>query len=731
MLSVVSTEHRKRPPPRVALRDILRVTWPQLCAVLVLLLLNAACIWLLSATRTYVGGEGLWGKARRDAVASLLGYADTADSHQLQRYRAAIRVPLGDKRARLELQKDVPDYAVARAGLLEGRNPPEDLTGVIAVFRLFGSHPAFARAVALWTDGDEHIAQLEAAARELEALFESRADPQSVKRIRQSILDTSAELAPLEDAFSVAISQASRELASLLFFFQAVMALSLAVVSLHLTRKILTRERAIEQDFREVSHSLDLATRGSNDGFWDWDFRRRRMFHSEHFRQQLDLPGATGPRRAADMWRIVHPLDRGGLRRAIRMHLAGRSASLDIEVRLRVGETSYRPFHVRGRIWRDADGPPQHLSGAITDIAARLDAEAAVKESENLLRGVFEAANDVVLVIDGSGRVRIANPAIQTMFGYSVEEMIGAHVTILQASRFEGADVRGFYRYLRSSGSNRREWHSMHTAGRRKNGDGFPMDVSYSEIEIQDRKMFAIFLRDMSSWTQAQQEVIRTRQLLDTTQTRFERVLIAELEAQQTQIAQELHDSLGSELAALSLVLGGSRAMATSPQLAGQIDLALSQVQSAAQMTRALAHGLMPVGDHAGAFWRALEGLAGQFKASGGMQCEFVTDGDVDEIPSEAGTHLYRIAQEALANAVRHGQATHIRMTLSRHEAGIRLSIADNGVGFASQNPEEPKGLGLRSMLARSKAIGADIQFLGRQPTGTEVRVDWALGKGT
>src|ERR1700732_555352 len=90
----------------------------------------------LSGVRAYVGGEGLWSKAQKDAVYYLVRYARSAEASDYQRYQAAIAVPLGDRAAREALDRPAGriDYEAARRGFLSGRNNPEDIDVMSAIF---------------------------------------------------------------------------------------------------------------------------------------------------------------------------------------------------------------------------------------------------------------------------------------------------------------------------------------------------------------------------------------------------------------------------------------------------------------------------------------------------------------------------------------------------------------------------------------------------------------------
>jgi two-component system, sensor histidine kinase len=88
----------------------------------------------LTAIRTYVGGEGLWAKAQKDAVLSLEHYIVSHDEVDYQAYHRLVQVPLGDQKARIELQKPSPNLDIVRAGYLQGRNHPVDIEYAITFF---------------------------------------------------------------------------------------------------------------------------------------------------------------------------------------------------------------------------------------------------------------------------------------------------------------------------------------------------------------------------------------------------------------------------------------------------------------------------------------------------------------------------------------------------------------------------------------------------------------------
>lgn len=212
------------------------------------------------------------------------------------------------------------------------------------------------------------------------------------------------------------------------------------------------------------------------------------------------------------------------------------------------------------------------------------------------------------------------------------------------------------------------------------------------------------------------------------TRARYERLLVAELEKRQADMARELHDSLGSELAGMSLMLGGIKTIRPEDaDLRERVDRVLGQLEKAVDITRGMARGLMPVDPHVGGFWRALERLASDWTLLRGVPCEFTLQGNFDHVPADTGTHLYRIAQEAIANALRHGRADQLHILLNEREGEMVMEVEDNGSGFdlLIVNAVEHRGLGIQSMMARARTIGGRIEFPVRDGGGSCVRVIW------
>ena len=197
--------------------------------------------------------------------------------------------------------------------------------------------------------------------------------------------------------------------------------------------------------------------------------------------------------------------------------------------------------------------------------------------------------------------------------------------------------------------------------------------------------------------------------------TRFQKELLETSERVQRRIGYDLHDGLCQHLTGTALagqVLGQKLAGRSLPE-AAEADRLVELIQEAIELTRTLARNLHPVEIQAGRLADNFQELAAhagdQFKVSCQFECHPAAPlPDVNDV--NVAAHLYRIAQEAITNAVRHGKARHINIRLDSTDNEIVLTIIDDGIGLP-ENARNGDGLGLRTMAYRASMIGATFNI--------------------
>ncbi|MFZ5494305.1 MAG: response regulator [Verrucomicrobiota bacterium] len=206
---------------------------------------------------------------------------------------------------------------------------------------------------------------------------------------------------------------------------------------------------------------------------------------------------------------------------------------------------------------------------------------------------------------------------------------------------------------------------------------------------------------------------------------RLENEIIAAAEQERSKIGADLHDDLGQRLTAMELMCAGLKedSRRAGPELTAGLDQLGRMLREAIAQTRALARGLVPVGDGPEALQVGLAELVARMNSIGRVRCRFECPRPVHLADSVVAGHLYRIAQEGLNNALKHAQASAIVVGLTGDDAQLRLRVADDGVGLSENRPAD--GIGLSVMRHRAKVIGARLRI--DSPPGHGVVIECTL----
>lgn len=200
---------------------------------------------------------------------------------------------------------------------------------------------------------------------------------------------------------------------------------------------------------------------------------------------------------------------------------------------------------------------------------------------------------------------------------------------------------------------------------------------------------------------------------------RLEREVLNISESERQRIGHDLHDSLGQRLTAASMTANAMlEALKTqAPSLSGHGELVAEQLRAAIAEARSLSHGLAPVTMEAEGLMNALEEMAASLTRSGRVRCVLECPQPVRVGSMETGMHLFRIAQEAVNNALKHASAAEIRIGLEQQADALVLEVEDDGIGFEEDAALLSEGLGLRVMRYRARLLGGSLE-IGPSPAG-------------
>jgi PAS domain S-box-containing protein len=286
----------------------------------------------LSAVRAYVYGEGRWAKAQKDAVHDLIVYDITRDEQSYRAFVEDLQVPLGDHRARLELEKPNPQLAAVTESFVAGANDPRDVPEMIRLYRRFRHVSYMERAVRAWEAGDAGIDQLLAAGARMHASAPSagaisRSDLEELDRLNE-------QLTARENEFSTALGEASRWVHGLLTTVTTVTAVSLALIALLVLRVSMQGIHRSETQLRESERRFSALIQNSNDGVSILDEGRRLRFLSAAGERILGV--------GADIAEVAHPDDRGVLSGAWTATVESPGKPQPFTLRVRNAETGWR-----------------------------------------------------------------------------------------------------------------------------------------------------------------------------------------------------------------------------------------------------------------------------------------------------------------------------------------------------------------------------------------------------
>ena len=326
------------------------------------------------------------------------------------------------------------------------------------------------------------------------------------------------------------------------------------------------------------------------------------------------------------------------------------------------------------------------MVGCSADITERRRAEERIRE----LGAIVESSDDAILGMTLDGIITSWNKGAEKIYGYAENEVIGQPISILVPADRQDEAPQILGRLARGEAINHYE-----TVRRRKDGEEIYVSLTISPIRNSEGRIVGAssVARDI------------------TERKRLEQEILAVSEREQRRIGQDLHDDLCQRLAGIQLmadVLQRDLLAKAKPE-AEQAGMIAARIRDAIANTKNIARGLSPVALESNGLMVALQELAENSAKLFQISCEFRFDGCVAVDDNTVAMHLYRIAQEAVTNAVKHGGAKEIVIRLAESEDKCILTITDDGLGLPETFAKN-QGTGLQIMKYRAATIGASLE---------------------
>ena len=402
---------------------------------------------------------------------------------------------------------------------------------------------------------------------------------------------------------------------------------------------------------------------------------------------------------------------------------------------------------------RDRDGNIIGVLGSYEDITKKREVEEALRQARDSLelrvqertatlrageerfRALLENSADRIGMLDASGTIIYGSPSTPRIYGYEVEDLVGTHAFSYVQPEDLQVTTEIFTKLLEQPGSKKRvKYRARHKAGHYVWMEAFV----WSALDNPAVQAIVLNERDITERKRAEEEIqalnqqlkerakklhaanVRLRDEIRERQ-RLEGEIIKISEAEQRRLGQDLHDDLGQQLTGMSLLAKSLASdLLSEAHVTGRAANELvNLLQNSVRTTRTLAKGFYPIELEQGGLILALRELAQSMKILSGVRCEVRHDPSF-HFESNHSLHLYRIAQEALTNAIKHAKPTKIVIECNSFDGKPRLTITDDGVGLQKRS-NKTKGMGLHLFNYRARLIGAKIEVANAKSGGCQV----------
>ncbi len=362
------------------------------------------------------------------------------------------------------------------------------------------------------------------------------------------------------------------------------------------------------------------------------------------------------------------------------------------------------------RVVESLDLPPEKeetlrdsLMEFMTDLNPNREALRAIEERQAQMHAILDTTVDGIITINERGIVESFNKAAERIFGYRTDEAKGRNVKCLMPSPYREQHDQYIDSYIRT-GQAKIVGIGRQVAGQRKDGTIFPIDLAVSESRIGGRRLFTGIVRDI------------------TDRKRAEEAIVSVGEEVRRLVGQELHDALGQELTGLSLLAKTleNKLVLGNTDVSEEVATITELTRSATEQTRRLAHGLYPTVLERHGLVAALTELAEDQANLHHIDCKFEGKSESVNLSKQDQLNLYRIVQEAVHNAVKHGKTDRILVRLEEDDGNLLLSVTDDGIGLP-EDADSREGMGLQIMRYRASALGAALSLQRRTEGGTEM----------
>ena len=362
-------------------------------------------------------------------------------------------------------------------------------------------------------------------------------------------------------------------------------------------------------------------------------------------------------------------------------------------------------------------------------IRHRLARLKALRESENRFRTLAETASDAIITINERSEIIYVNAAAENVFGYQMEEMVGADLTMLMPEYLRHLHRAGLNRYI-ETGRKHIGWEAVELPGLHKSGREIPLELSFGEFTKGDRRYFTGIARDITERKRTEESLRKAR---------AER--LTELRRVRSSIATNLHDDIGSSLTQISILgeVAQQQLGAGNTQATENLTRITSVSNELIEAMSDIVWAINPEKDQLNNLTQRMRRFAHDVFTARQIEFRFHAPGPEHDFQLGANMRreVFLIFKESVNNMVKHSACTEARIEFLIEDDWLVLRVTDNGKGFdpsllsqreRSDHLQEKGGNGLLSMRRRAEALGGEYSIASQAGKGTTVTLRAPLG---
>lgn len=486
-----------------------------------------------------------------------------------------------------------------------------------------------------------------------------------------------------------------------------------------LFRDIAERRHADEL-IRESEERLRIAVEAAALGTWEWDLTNDTVIWNERHFQLLGMPPRENPISAELFFEHVHVDDRERVRKQLEKSVkTGRAFESEFCIVRADGQTRWVEGY--GHVIEKVKGKPVRMAGVMSDITERKRIEEIIRKSEQRLQLILHSITDyAVITTDPDGVINGWNTGAENTFGWTAKQAVGKPCAMIftPEDREAGIPEKEMKVAIEKGIAEDRRWHV------RKDGTRFFASGTVSPIRNGEFEGFVKITSDQTARMEAE-KALHEKELLQQ--------FVKTQEDERRRIARDIHDQLGQQLTVLRLKIAGLKKTCAAMDIpnkekaAAQIDELQKTGEQIDRDVDFLAWELRPASLEDLGLRLTLQNFVKEWSLYTGIKAGFQTTGvGKVQLTSDIETNLYRIAQEALNNILKHAEATAVSVILEKRKETLVLIVEDDGAGFEvtkNKKSRGGKGLGLLGMQERSKIIGGEFELESELGKGTTIYV--------